>query len=1253
MELIALVLALVILVMPAAALVVALVALNRARRLRAEVGAMAVEAETLALRLRRLESGAVKPSSAAEAVAEPPPPAVEPEVAYPPDVAPGPELPVEVSPPSKESPPVPRPPVVEAPPASAEEAPRPQPVEPEVEVPPQPPRPPAAEPSPPGPPPAGPPRPRRSFDWENLVGVKLFSWVAGVALFVAAVSFLRYSVQHGWLTPPIQMALGLLTGLVLLVVCELKVARRYPVTANAMDGAAIAVLYATFFTAHVRWHLVGSIATGAFMVLVTAVAVLLAVRRDAVFIALLGLVGGFATPLVLSTGVDRPVGLFGYLLLLNAGLAWVAYTRRWPLLTALSLALTALHQWVWVARFLDSSKLPLSLGIFLVFPALAFAALAIGERRLRAGGPPGRLSSVFHHSANLGAVVPIAFALYLAAVPAYGEHWELLLGLVLLVDLGLAAVAVWRGPALLHLAAGWSSVLVLAVWLAVSYDGSAWPGALVFVAAMVLVYLLTPVVARRLGRPLEGLAAHADLTAPLLLLAFPVLLAIEPACADPALPFAALFVLAALVAGFAMASRRGLLHFVACFFAVAAEAVWSARHLEPERLEAGLLVYVAFALLYLGVPVAARRLGRPLQPAGGAALLLLASVGLLFFLTTGVVAEAALWGLALLLVVLNAGLLVEGASGRVPLLSAAGLLLSWVVLARWWAVAPLVGRLVPALAVVAGLGVVAVAGSLLAALRARSAGRPTAALGGGMYLGLVGHAFLLFVAARSDLAIPPWPLLGVLAVLDLAAAVAALAARRGALLGAAVVASAPVLMVLEITAGAAPWPGVATLAAVGVAVLAVVFLALSRRVVPVAAGRERDVFAATVAVAMLLAQGVAILASARPGAPGFSFLLVTQGALTAGLLVLAGWRGWHGLAVVAATPPFAAVAVWASEVHPAWHQRLVFAAVPYLLLVLYPVLLGRRARDSRLPWVAAVVASALAFLVARPAIVAGGHGDVIGLLPVVQGAILAGLLGWLLRLEPAAERDRGRLALVAGAALAFVTVAVPLQVDRQWITVGWALEGAALAWLFGRIRHRGLLWTAVGLLVVVFVRLTLNPAVLAYHPRGDLPILNWYLYTYLVSAGAMFVAAAYLNRADAVLGPRLPRPAQVLPVLGTVLLFLLLNIEIADFFATGPTLTFRWSGASLAQDLSYTLGWALFAIGLLVAGVAAGSRAARAASVALLLVTALKAFLHDLARLGGLYRVASFVGLAACLALVALALQRFVLARDRRGGERE
>src|SRR5262249_40436318 len=154
----------------------------------------------------------------------------------------------------------------------------------------------------------------------------------------------------------------------------------------------------------------------------------------------------------------------------------------------------------------------------------------------------------------------------------------------------------------------------------------------------------------------------------------------------------------------------------------------------------------------------------------------------------------------------------------------------------------------------------------------------------------------------------------------------------------------------------------------------------------------------------------------------------------------------------------------------------------------------------------------------------------------------------------------------------------------------------------------------------VFVRLALNPAVLEYHPRGGIPVLNWYLYTYLVAAAAFFAGARFLKSTNA---PGVFCSA--LNAAGAGLVFLPAHIEIADYYAAGETLTFNFTSSSLAQDMTYTLAWALFAIGLLVAGVAAASKPTRIASIVLLVVTIVKAFIHDLGRLGGLYRVVSLL----------------------------
>jgi uncharacterized membrane protein len=1086
-----------------------------------------------------------------------------------------------------------------------------------------------------------------SIDWENFIGVKLFSWIAGIALALAGVFFLRYSMDHGWLQPAVRMSIGIVVGIALLIGSELRAARRYGITVNALTGAGIAILFSTFFAAHALWHLIPATAAFAMMVLITATAVLLSIRRGSIFIALLGLLGGFATPALVSTGQNNPVGLFSYLLVLNAGLAWVAHRKRWPLLTALSLVFTTIYQWGWVMKFLTAGTVPLAVGVFLVFPILGFAAVIFGRpdaRESAASEPAGPWARLFAHTARAGSLVPLAFAVYLAAVPGYGTRWAILFGFLALVDLGLFAIAVARGPKVLHLVGAGTTALVWAVWLNTSYVSDAWPWALPFTALFVTIYLAAPLVADRLGRPLDGISARAVFAAPLLLFTVPVLIGLEPRAVSPWLAFGTLLVLAAACSAYAIRRNESFVHHVAAFFALAAQAVWSIKYLSAAWLIPGLVMYAAFGLFYVATPAIARHLGRPLGPQGAAGVGALAGIALLFFLATGPIAQVSLWGLALLLVIMNLGVFAESAWGRLPELSLAGVVLSWLVLAVWWlsvGVVATAALLMPALTVVAGFALLVLAGNVWARKQAAAAedNSDVSEFEQGTYLGLAAHLFLIAVAANSALSVPPWPMFGVLAVLNLAIGTAALYLRRGELHLAATGATGLMLMVWVNVAEAAPWPAVAIAAAGAMAALAIGWMFLARRVGAMTFG-----FEAAAAAAPLLAAIVTVMAGNAGGAPPLAMLVAAHLAFIAAALSIATSDPWRGVAIAAVVPAAVGVLRW-QMLHSepaAWTSHLLFAAPVYAAFLAYPLLLGRRVGQSIEPYVAAILASAFFFLQARRAMILGGYSWMIGALPVVQAGLIATHLAQLVRLERGAARSLGRLALVAGAALAFVTVAIPLQLERQWITVGWALEAAALAWLYGRLPHRGLLMAAAALFTVVFVRLAANPSVLTYEPRGEMRIWNWYLYTYLICAAAMLAGSRLLTRTRDVLRDGTPRLSTLLSAGGVILLFLLLNIEIADFYATGPTITFNFT-ATLAQDLSYTLGWAVFAVALLAAGIAMKNRPARVAAIALLAITVFKAFLHDLARLGGLYRVGSFVGLAICLALVALALQRFVL----------
>src|SRR5207302_4706245 len=214
--------------------------------------------------------------------------------------------------------------------------------------------------------------------------------------------------------------------------------------------------YATLFATYALWHLAAAAVVFGAMFVVTAVEVALSIRRDSIFISLLGLLGGFATPALLSTGENRPIGLFSYLLLLNIALAWVAMVKRWPLLTAISIAFTVIYQWTWTARFLTAGQLPLAAGIFVLFAVAAAAALWV--RRQRDGA-----QDTFDRAAVAAAALPLVFAVFTAAVPAYGARYNVLFTFLLLITAGLAIVARKRGPQWLNVLGGLTTLLVFAV----------------------------------------------------------------------------------------------------------------------------------------------------------------------------------------------------------------------------------------------------------------------------------------------------------------------------------------------------------------------------------------------------------------------------------------------------------------------------------------------------------------------------------------------------------------------------------------------------------------------------------------------------------------------------------------------------------------------------------------------------------------------------------------------------------------------
>ena len=221
------------------------------------------------------------------------------------------------------------------------------------------------------------------------MGVKLLAWIGGLAAFLAVAFFVKYSFDNNLISPEVRMALGFIAGLGLLVGGVVMSRKDYAVLAHTLCGTGVVILYAVTFACRGVYHFdfFGLIPTFLLMVLITTTAFFLAVRLNAMAVAILGMLGGFLTPILLSTGVDNPFGLFGYIAILDAGLILVAVNRRWLFLVALAAAGTIFMQIGWAGeffsreRYFEGNKILIALGVLLGFNVLYLAAAWWAKQR--------------------------------------------------------------------------------------------------------------------------------------------------------------------------------------------------------------------------------------------------------------------------------------------------------------------------------------------------------------------------------------------------------------------------------------------------------------------------------------------------------------------------------------------------------------------------------------------------------------------------------------------------------------------------------------------------------------------------------------------------------------------------------------------------------------------------------------------------------------------------------------------------------
>ncbi|XLS29166.1 DUF2339 domain-containing protein [Flavobacteriaceae bacterium M23B6Z8] len=176
-------------------------------------------------------------------------------------------------------------------------------------------------------------------DWEKFIGENLISKI-GILITVIGVAIgAKYSIENDLISPLTRIILGYLAGIVLLGF-GIKLKKKYENYSAVLVSGAIAILYFITFAAYDFYSLIPQLLAFFLMVVFTVFGVVAALNYNRQVIAIIGLLGAYAVPYLLSDGSGQVAVMFSYIAIINVGILVISFKKQWKPLYYTAFALT-------------------------------------------------------------------------------------------------------------------------------------------------------------------------------------------------------------------------------------------------------------------------------------------------------------------------------------------------------------------------------------------------------------------------------------------------------------------------------------------------------------------------------------------------------------------------------------------------------------------------------------------------------------------------------------------------------------------------------------------------------------------------------------------------------------------------------------------------------------------------------------------------------------------------------------------------
>jgi len=208
---------------------------------------------------------------------------------------------------------------------------------------------------------------QEQFSFENFIGLRLIHVVGIVVLVIGLSIGVKYAIDRELISEWARVGLAYAAGGVLYVL-SVRLKEKYAAFSAMLFSGAMASLYFTTYGAYVYYNMLPFATAFVLMIVLTFFTAYNALRYNRQEIAILGLVGAYAIPFLISKNSDRADLFFLYITLINAAVIFVSYKRDWKAVGFLSLLAT----WALFIGWASTRYQPAQQWIGVVFGSLFF-----------------------------------------------------------------------------------------------------------------------------------------------------------------------------------------------------------------------------------------------------------------------------------------------------------------------------------------------------------------------------------------------------------------------------------------------------------------------------------------------------------------------------------------------------------------------------------------------------------------------------------------------------------------------------------------------------------------------------------------------------------------------------------------------------------------------------------------------------------------------------------------------------------------